>query len=127
MRQIIPSLAYDDLPCSIVAVGCALGYTDSASVMALNAVGLHKDGYLSLQNMERLIKANFEVDCKVYFKRGSRPTLEEFAERRMGLRAIVCLEGHFVYFDGENYYSFFENSKDRVVQAWYVEGKRCKA
>lgn len=124
MKQIIPGLAYDDLPCSIVAVGCALGYTDSASITALNPRGLHKDGYLSLQNMERLITENLSVDCKVYFKRGCRPTLEVFAGGREGLRAIVCLEGHFVYFDGENYYSFFENDKDRVVQAWYVEEKR---
>ena len=124
MRRIIPSIAYDELPCSIVAVGCALGYTDSESVAGVIPAGLHRDGYLSLRNMESLIRAKMSVTGKVYYKGGKRPTLTAFMEENAGRPAVICLLGHFVYFDGFYYYSFFENENDPVVQAWFVEVER---
>ncbi len=117
----LPNEVFEELPCSIVAVGCALGYTDSAAVAALKPAGLHEDGYLSLKGMEALIRAKLKVDCKVYYKRWCRPTLAEFMEKNKGRKAIVCLLGHFVYWDGVDYHSFFYNNDDPVVQVWYLE------
>ena len=123
MKQIIPGDAYRGLPCSIVSMGCALGYTTLGEISALVAPGVHSDGYLSLKNMEALIKAHSAIDCKTYYKREKRPTLREFAHANEGRRAIICLLGHFVYFDGHDYHRFFKNGNDPVVQVWYLEDK----
>lgn len=120
MKQIIPAVAYDELPCSVVAVGCALGRTDRKEIMALKSPGLHSDGYLSLDGMNALIRANVEVKKTAYFRRGERPTLREFAERNAGQKAVICLLGHFIYFDGKDYYSFFRNENDKVVKVWFL-------
>ena len=123
MKRIEPGEMYRGMPCSVVSVGIARGCTDYREILALIAPGTHKDGYLSLKNMDALILANLEVDCKVYYKRGQRMKLREFARANAGKKAIICLLGHFVYFDGRDYYSFFSNGGDEVVQAWYLEDK----
>ena len=120
----IPSEIYSELPCSVVAVGCALGMATREAVIGLISPKTHSDGYLSLKGMEALILANMAVDCKVYYKRDRRPTLAEFMKANKGRRAIICLLGHFVYFDGNDYHSYFFNDNDPVVQAWYVEDKK---
>ncbi len=119
--MIIPRECYAELPCSVVALGCALGMTDRAAVIGLISPKMHKDGYLSLKGMEALILAHRAVDCKAYYKGGQRPTLKEFMARNKGRKAIICLLGHFVYFDGNDYYSYFFNDNDDVVQAWFLE------
>ena len=119
--MIIPNEVYSELPCSVVAMGCALGLTDKRAVTALISPQLHRDGYLSLKGMEALILANKAIDCKLYYKRADRPTLKAFMARYKGRKAIVCLLGHFIYFDGNDYYSYFMNDNDPVVQAWFLE------
>ena len=124
MRRITPAAAYEELPCSIVSVGCALGYAHSDEISAITPRGLRSDGYLSLQGMDDLLKANMRVIRRVYYKRGERPRLWDFMRENKGRRAVLCLLGHFVYFDGEDYHSFLKNDGDLVVKAWYVEDKQ---
>ena len=35
-------------------------------------------------------------------------------------KCCVCVYGHFIYVDGQDYYSFFENEQDPVVCVWYI-------
>ena len=74
--------------------------------------------------MDDLLKANMRVIRRVYYKRGERPRLWDFMRENKGRRAVLCLLGHFVYFDGEDYHSFLKNDGDLVVKAWYVEDKQ---
>lgn len=123
MKRIEPSSIYNFKPCSMVAVGCAVGCTDEDALNSLKSASLHSDGYLSLKGMESLIKANLSVEKSVYYKRGERPVLRDFAHANEGRKAIVCLLGHYVYFDGHDYYSFFKNGGDQVVKVWYLKGE----
>jgi hypothetical protein len=71
--------------------------------------------------MESLLKANLSIQGKVYYKRDERMALRDFAHANEGRKAVICLLGHYVYFDGHNYHSFFWNGGDPVVQAWYLK------
>lgn len=121
MKRITPDDIYTGLPCSMTALGCALGYTDLGDVLSLRSAGLKDDGYLSLKGMNALIRAHTAVRKVVSFKRGERPALRDFAHANRGHRAVICLLGHFVYFDGRDYHSFFWNGGDPVVQVWYLD------
>ena len=46
-----------------------------------------------------------------------RKTLKEFHLEN----AIVCCYGHFIYLNGDNYYSFFDNENDKVVAVWELK------
>ena len=120
MKRITTDDIYKGLPCSVVSVGCALGIDDIFRLSDLFSGDLHEDGYLSLDGMNRLIRANMGVKKAESYRRGERPALRDWAHEHTGQRAIICLLGHFIYFDGRDYHSFFENDDDPVVKVWYL-------
>ena len=120
MKRIIPSDFYKNKPCSVVAVGCALGIASESALNALKSPFLREDGYLSLKGMNRLIRANAEVLWRRDFKRGSRPVLRDFCHEFKG-RAVVCVQGHFVFVNDGDYYSFFYNGNDEVISVWALK------
>ena len=121
MKRITPDRVYEGLPCSMVAVGCALGLSDMGSISALRSPDLRSDGYLSLDGLNRLIRANLAVTHMEYFKRVDRPALRDWAHANIGHRAVVCVLGHYIYFDGRDYHSFLWNGGDPVVKVWYLD------
>ena len=129
MKRIEPDEVYKGLPCSVVAVGCAMGTADRAEVNGLygdvlsGACGakIHTDGYLPLDGLNRLIRAHMTVKKRENFKRGQRPALRDFAHAHLGQRAVICVLGHYLYFDGRDYHSFFWNGGDPVVSVWHLE------
>ncbi len=120
MKRIIPNDVYRGLPCSVVATGCALETCDISRVEALQSPFLHSDGYLSLRDMNALVRANLAVAKKVDYRRGERPVLYDWAQENLGKRAIICVLGHYLYFDGKDYHSFLWNGRDDVVCVWYL-------
>ena len=120
MKRIIPSVIYEGLPCSVVALGCALGITSKNDLEGLFSDELKADGYLSLDGMNRLIRAHTDVKKRENYKRGQRPALRDFAHAHLGQKAVICVAGHFIYFDGRDYHSFFWNGGDPVISVWYV-------
>ena len=121
MEQIIPDNIYWGLPCSMVAVGCALGYTKEEDIARLDSNKLKEDGYLSLKGMNTLIRSHLTVKKAVYYKKKDRITLKDFTKEYEGIKAVICLLGHFIYYDGKDYHSFFKNDDDPVVQAWFLK------
>ena len=129
MKRFKPDRVYLGLPCSVVAVGCALGITDRAVVQSVLADAqngsygpkLEEDGYLSLRGLNGLIRAHMRVTRRENFKRGQRPALRDFAHSHLGQRAVICVLGHYLYFDGRDYHSFLWNGGDPVVSVWYLE------
>ena len=118
MKRILPAKIYEGIPCSAVAVGCALGCADKKATDALMSPELKDDGYLSLDGMNRLIRSNLGVTRRVNFRRGERPALRDWAHANLGTRAVVCVLGHYLYFDGRDYHSFLWNGGDEVVSVW---------
>ena len=121
MKRLEPESIYRGEPCSVVAVGCALGIGDLWGLLALQTPQTHDDGYLSLAGMNRFIRANLAVKRAEQYKRFERPALRDWVREHPGERAIICVLGHFLYFDGRDYYSFFWNGGDPVVKVWYLE------
>lgn len=120
MKRVKPNDIFSGEPCSIVAVGCALGESSADALTRLRSPDLHRDGYLSLDGMNRLVRANLSVVRRLNYKRGQRPKLRDWAHTHPGVKAVICVAGHFIYFDGRDYYSFFWNGGDEVISVWEV-------
>ena len=102
----------------MVAVGCALGQ-DRNKIIS-KAAGLRGDGYLTLDHMNKYIRSLLPVQKKVYYKRGERPKLQDILKDNEK-RAVVCLLGHYVYIENNDYWSFFKNEYDDVVCVWWLK------
>ena len=109
-----PDLIFEDIPCSIVAVGTAIGK------MPPRPATLKDDGYMTLADMNGFCRSLLKVEKMVQFRRGSRPTLKAFLELNKR-RAIVCVLGHYLYAERNTYWSFHRNGKDEVVAVWYLK------
>ena len=124
IMRITPNKRYENTPCSIVAVGSAHdALYRSLFDENICPSGLKENGYLSLEDMNRFVRDCLKVDKKVYFKRGTRPSLGEFLTSSKPGHYIVCVRGHYVYAISHThgmciYVSFFDNEDDEVVCAW---------
>lgn len=117
--RIEPDAKYHGLPCSYVGTGCAYEDIRHECFNPDLPDGLKDDGYLTLENANRFIRQFLDVKKKQYYKRSERFTLREFLEYN-NERCCVCVYGHFIYVNGRDYWSFFENENDMVVCIWFV-------
>ena len=111
MQQIIPHEDLVGVPCSVVAVSCALGWTPAKGPV------LYESGYATLAEANKYIRANLPVKKRIDYKRGERPALKDL---HLTGKAVVCVYGHFIFVDGEKYWSFFHNENDAVVAVWLL-------
>lgn len=113
MHQILPDSRLAGMPCSITAVSCAMG-----GVFPKDIPELREDGYATLASANRYIRKNLDIRKRIDYRRGERPKLKDL---HLNGKAIVCVLGHYLYLDGETYYSFFNNENDDVVAVWLIE------
>ena len=120
--RITPDSKYLRLPCSYVGTGCA--YEDYYEIPFPGDLpdGLKGDGYLTLEAENRYIRQFLPIRKKVYYRRRDRIKLGTFLARNTA-RCCVCVLGHFVYVNGKDYWSFFDNENDDVVCVWYLKEK----
>lgn len=116
MNRITPPQKFEGVPCSIVAVVCALKGNVYVGDYVQN---LKRDGYATLTVANRFIRANLPIKRRVDFKRGERPLLKDL---HFDGTAIVCVLGHYIFLDHEDYWSFFDNEDDEVVTVWEIKG-----
>ena len=122
----IPARFFENRPCSVVAINCALkdfGKIDDDLTDLSDIVEINENGYLSIANMDKVVKHFFTTAKKRYFGKKDRISLfshhwyyDTFANKR----AIVCVEGHYLYITNYNYYSYFNNTNDLVVAIWFL-------
>lgn len=108
MKRRKPNDTLRGKPCSIVAVSCALGGKAKGKPTL-------KDGYATLASANKYIRENLNVKKRTDFKRGQRPKLKDL---HLDGKAVVCVLGHFLYLDHEDYWSYFNNENDPVVAMW---------
>ena len=113
MKRIVPNEELINLPCSVVAVSCAL---DS---VPKDLPELKPDGYATLKAANKFIRKHLDVQKYVSFKRFARPKLKDIVFES---EAIVCILGHFIYVKQDIYYSFFDNDNDPIVAIWFLKG-----
>lgn len=106
-----PPDEYKHDPCSIVGIGCA-------TEKHLHFSTSHADGYMTLRDMNKIVRENCTVKKRIDYKRGQRPKLRDL---HLDGRALVCVYGHFLYVDREEYWSFFDNEDDEVVAVWLLK------
>ena len=131
VRRHIPGEVYVENPCSLVAVGCAsIGCKPSSleffRFMSDNdglfgSLSYKKGGYLSLPEMNRLVRSVLSVRKYVYCKKGFRVPLSAFLSLYPQDNAIVVVTGHVVYAHKGSYDSFFDNGRDLVTAVWFLE------
>ena len=121
--RIKPKEKYRGWPCCYVGTGCAFEDIYNDKFRAKLPPGLKKDGWATMDILNRYVRDNLPVKKKVYFKRTERFKLREFLETNTE-RAGVCVLGHFIYVNGKDYWSFFSNLNDDVVAIWYLEPQR---
>lgn len=118
--RITPDIKYKGQPCSYTSTGCA--YEDVIKEPFTKPLPdeLKENGYLSLDSANKYIRQYLPVKKKQYFKQGERMTLENFMKDNEQ-KCCVCVYGHFIYVDGKNYWSFFDNEDDDVICVWYLK------
>ena len=116
-----PSANLYNTPCSIVALDTAYRDIYNEFIAIDEIVRTRPDGYLALSKMQVYIKLLFKVKKSIQYTKKDRFKLKEFLQNN-DKKCIICLLGHYIYVDGKNYYSFFQNLEDEVVKIWYVEG-----
>ena len=111
MKRLEPPQELRGMPCCIVAVACALGKIPKIEP------NLKEDGYTTLEEANKYIRKNLSVRKRIDYKRGNRPKLKEI---NMDGKAIVCVLGHYLFVDGDVYYSFFNNNNDNIISIWLL-------
>ena len=117
--QIKPADKYSGLPCSYVGTGCAYEDIYGKPYTEPLQEGLRDDGWFTLENMNKFIRTKFPIKKKQYYKRGERPLLRDFLADNAA-RCCVCVYGHFIYVNGKDYWSFFNNENDEIVCIWFI-------
>lgn len=110
-------------PCSVVAMACA-DYARTKEWCSEYDEYFSKEldgtGYLSLDGFNRLVRAHFPVQKKVYYNRANRVLLKDYLTM-LDQAALICVKGHFIYADKKDYWSFFDNANDPVVCVWLLK------
>ena len=122
VKRIEPKERYEEMPCSYVAVGCAYEKFYQKPFTQPLPKELKDSGYLTTAAMNKYIRGHLPVRKKIHYNRGTRPTLGEILEGNTS-RCIICVYGHFLYAEYNQYWSFLDNEMDDVVDIWYLEDK----
>ena len=117
--RITPGDKYKGMPCCYVGTGCAYEDITGARFKATLPEGLGETGWATLQVLNNFVRKNLPIAKKVYYKRSERIKLRGFLKQNKE-KAGVCVLGHFIYVNGDKYWSFFNNLNDDVVCVWYI-------
>ena len=117
--RFLPEKHLQDSPCSIVAIVSAKKDLNIKTETVFPEK-LRENGYLDLNSMNKLIRENLPVKKKQYFKRTERILLEDFLKDNIE-KCIICVYGHYIYVNKEDYWSFFPNEKDKIVCIWFLK------
>ena len=120
--QITPSERFNNTPCSMVALYYAYKNIYNQRIAVEEIIRTRPDGYLALSKMNNYINMFFKVKKAQQYGKDKRFSLNEFLKTN-DKKCVVCVLGHYIYVDGKNYFSFFDNEKDKVVKIWYVEAR----
>ncbi len=111
-----PEEELKSIPCSVLAVGLRLkALKKKPTDMNINYDG---DGYCKLKDMDTALRINCKVSRYHYIKKGYRKKLKEYT--LFPGKYVVCVLGHYIYVEQDNYYSFFDNSEDIVIAWWRI-------
>ena len=121
--QIIPNERFNGIACSKVALYYAYKDIYNQKIAVNDIIQTRPDGYLALAKMNHYINMFFHVKSAKQYNKQERFSLAEFLLKGNDKKCIICVLGHYIYVDGVNYFSFFNNLHDKVVKVWYLEAK----
>lgn len=120
--QITPNERFNNTPCSMVALYYAYKNIYNQRIAVEEIIRTRPDGYLALAKMNNYINMFFKVKKAQQYGKDKRFSLSEFLKTN-DKKCVVCVLGHYIYVDGKNYFSFFDNLHDKIVKIWYLEAR----
>ena len=119
--RIMPEEKYEGVPSSQVAIGCAYENVFDKNLSHTIEVRLkNTEGYATLEETNKSIRANLPISKRIYYRKAERISLSDFLKNNKE-KCIVCVLGHYIFVDGKDYYSYFDNDSDVVVCVWYID------
>jgi len=118
--QIIPNERFNNYPCSMVALYYAYRDIYKQRIAIEEIVKTRPDGYLALSKMNMYCNLLFHVKKATQYGSSKRFALKEFLKTN-DKKCIICLLGHYIYCDGKDYYSFFDNEYCKIVKIWELD------
>lgn len=103
---------YYGVPCSYVAVEECCGKRVCRAEFPTG-----ENGYMTLKKMNKLVRSMCKVKKRTEYRRGERPILKNFS---LDGKAIICVLGHYVYAENNQYHSCFEVDNAEVVAVWEI-------
>lgn len=121
---------FNDVPCIIVSLLTATFSFEKTYPMLRTREEFnsnnhlhHKDSYCTLKEANRVIRALFDVNKYIYYKRSERKKLKDLELEGIN---IICCKGHYISTNDNEYYSFFNNDNDEVIAIWKLNNFKCK-
>ena len=68
--------------------------------------------------MDLFIREHFDKVDYHYYKAFDRQCLNDYDF--INMKAIVCVLGHYIYINNNEYISYFNNDRDKVVAIWVI-------
>ena len=118
--QITPNERFSGKPCSMIALYYAYRQIYKQNIAVEEIVRTRPDGYLALSKMNMYINLLFHVKKAKQYGSSKRFALKEFIQSN-DKQCIVCVLGHYIFVDGKNYFSFFNNDYSKVVKIWELD------
>ncbi len=121
---------FNDVPCIIVSLFTAtFSFEKTYPVLGTreefngNNYPCDEEGYCKLKEANRVIRALFDVNKYIYYKRSERKKLKDLELEGIN---IICCKGHYISTNDNEYYSFFNNDDDEVIAIWKLNNLKCK-
>lgn len=82
----------------------------------------HSDGYTTLDDANKYIRSIFKVKKRHHFNRNDRPALStiHLIDEIKDEKCIICVKGHYIYYNGRSYFSAFDNDLDEIIEVWVL-------
>lgn len=135
-RNLLMQYTYRNYSSIGLAFGCAVGSMSRRKELhrTMNLkqrqpipVEMHTskpDGYTTLDDANKYIRALFNVHKRYHYNRNERPNIDNYVMPDKSRYAIICTNGDFVFADTDHYFSLYSMNTNEIVEVWTITSMR---
>lgn len=130
-KEILPTYRYKENSSIGLAFGCAVGKLSKNAALhktmstgtcpiptPMNITTSKPDGYTTLDDANKYIRALFNVHKRYHYNRNERPDIKNYVLPDNSKYAIICTNGDYVFADTERYYATGLVNANEIVEVW---------